>query len=76
MDLGGEDLGVARLLLYDEDGNKDDGHNDGRERSKESFSWTLCVLQVLRTNSTQNLLRTVPKWPAEFTKAVNTYAES
>ena len=31
MNLGGEDLGITRLLLYDEDGNKDDGHNNGEK---------------------------------------------
>ena len=33
-DLGGQNLGVARLLLEDEEGNKSDGHNNGKNNQK------------------------------------------
>ena len=69
--LGGQNLGVARLLLTDEDGNKTTGHNTRQDTIRKIFFMGAVVLQeapvlILRNN----LLTRFPN-VAEFPRRMN-----
>ena len=66
VDLGSEHLGVARLLLVDEDCNQDDGNNDCSGDQEDLFHVSL-GLRESPLNSTQSV-------PARFPSTKNSHS--